>query len=104
MDPQIPRDDTAAPNQRGKALLGGLGMAAVSAALGYVCGLVRGEGNEILLAVCFGTAGALVGLLGYGWIVAMFAGLAHVFACCRPRGKQAAVPSGTESDTEPEEW
>jgi hypothetical protein len=63
-------------------------MAAVSAALGYFCGVVRAEGNEILLTVCFGAAGAFVGLLGYGSIVGIFVGLARLFGYRRDPGER----------------
>jgi hypothetical protein len=80
--------ETPVPNQgRLKPILCGLGMAFVSALLGYLCGLIRGEGNEILLAVCFGVAGAFTGLLGYGSIVGIFAGLARLFGSRQRRDK-----------------
>ena len=62
-----------------KQLLAGLGLAAVCTALGYFCGLVRGEGNELLLAGCFGAAGALAGLLGYGSVAGIFLVLPRLF-------------------------
>jgi len=53
--------------------------------------LALGQGNQILLAICFGVAGGLVSLLGYGSIVAIAAGfLCLIGAGCN---KSPAVES-----------
>jgi len=87
-----------------KALSYGLGVTAVSALLGYLCGRVRGEGNEMLLTVCFGAAGAFVGLLGYGPVVGIFVGLARLFGCCGGTSGKEKSGFGPSLDKGQEEW
>jgi hypothetical protein len=85
-------------------LLYGLGMALASALLGCACGLIRGEGNQILLAIYFGAAGAFVGLLGYGSIAGIFGGLARLLGYRRPeRGQQKSERSSRDLDEGAEE-
>lgn len=78
--------------QRGKQVLCGLGMAAATATVGYVYGLVWAPRNAILLAACFGATGAFAGLLGYGPVVGIFVAVARLFGLCRgtPAKQKAA--------------
>jgi len=50
----------------GKTLLYGIGMMALLAIVGYLCGLAVGGGNQFILAVCGGLLGGYVVLFGYG--------------------------------------
>jgi hypothetical protein len=76
---RTPSPRTAPGHLRCKQLLCGLGMAADTATVGYLEGLLWGRGNALLLAACFGATGAFVALLGYGPIVGIFAGVARLF-------------------------
>jgi len=59
-------------------LVNALAVAAVLALVGYLCGLVQGGGNELVLAVCCGAIGGLVVLLGYGPIALVIGALGSV--------------------------
>jgi len=68
---------------RGKPLLCGLGVAAVTMAVGYIWALVLGHQNPLILAAWFGAAGGFVGLFGYGSVVGIFVAIAGLLGCCR---------------------
>jgi len=75
-------------NASAKSLLNGISVIAQLAALGYISGVVQGQGNEFLLAGCGAALGAFVVLLGYGPVVLMTAALRSLAGwSCRKRGK-----------------
>jgi len=69
----------------GKMLLYGIGVIGVLAMVGYVCGLVAGGGNQLLLAVCGGLLGGYVVLLGYGPIALIIRPLGALTAWLRAK-------------------
>jgi len=57
----------------------------------------------MLLAICFGAAGAFAGFLGYGPVVGIFVALARLFGCGRgAAGKQESAGVGPKNGSE--EW
>jgi hypothetical protein len=64
----------------GRILVNAIGVAGLLAVVGFMCGLFQGEGNEFVLAVCFGAMGGFVVLLGYGpigFLIAAFGAMAE---------------------------
>jgi hypothetical protein len=62
----------------GRILVIAIGVAGLLAILGFMCGLFEGEGNELVLAVCFGAIGGFVVLLDYGPIAFLVAAISAV--------------------------
>jgi hypothetical protein len=73
----VPQDE-GAPERPGNLLLRTLAVAGLLALLGYLCGLIRGDDNQFVLAVCGGGLGAFVVLLGYGPVALLVRALAAV--------------------------
>jgi hypothetical protein len=71
----------------GRILVNAMGVAGLFTIVGYLCGLLEGSENQLILAACFGAVGGLVSLLGYGPIALVIAGLDALSRWFQKRGR-----------------